>query len=199
VPPRAVSDVVATILLVAIGVVLAAILYVLVVGTTTSSGSAPIGSAFAAGHPVLQQQSGTAGATTCSSATTTLAGSVATGDWTYTLDIVASSVEFGHVLFQVRGSAGTLAPSNVAFFVSTISGLVAACAGSTAVPASGSMGGAVQFTYPSDAGLGSTSPLNSLYQIVVEMGPTSPAALGYSFDAVGQGAYSGVTASVALP
>jgi FlaG/FlaF family flagellin (archaellin) len=48
---RAVSDMVATLLIVAITVVLAAVLYIAVTSWTTTSGSAPLGSAFAWGSP----------------------------------------------------------------------------------------------------------------------------------------------------
>ncbi len=49
---RAVSPIIATILLVAITVVLAAVLYVLISGLTHGPGNTPIGSAFAIGNPV---------------------------------------------------------------------------------------------------------------------------------------------------
>ena len=49
---RAVSPIIATILLVAITVVLAAVLYVLISGLTHGPGNTPIGSAFTAGNAV---------------------------------------------------------------------------------------------------------------------------------------------------
>ena len=55
---RAVSPIIATILLVAITVVLAAVLYVLISGLTHGPGNAPIGSAFAAGNGIAANNVG---------------------------------------------------------------------------------------------------------------------------------------------
>ena len=68
---RAVSPIIATILLVAITVVLAAVLYVLISGLTHGPGNAPIGSAFAAGNAVAGNNLGSGAASTCAAGTTT--------------------------------------------------------------------------------------------------------------------------------
>jgi flagellin-like protein len=196
---RGVSEIVATILLVAIGVVLAAVLYVLVTNLTGGPSSSPIGSGFAAGNPVLQGDAGSGASTTCSAATTTLAGALGAGHWMYRLDVESSTVAFGHILLQVRSANGAFDAANVGFFVVDGNGLVLACAGSSGTPTQGSMSSTLSFVYPADAGATSATAVSSAYQLVLDMGSTSPASQGFTFDVVGQGPYSGTTAPVTLP
>ena len=54
---RGVSPIIATILLVAITVVLAAVLYILISGLTKAPGNTPLGSALAVGNPSLGERS----------------------------------------------------------------------------------------------------------------------------------------------
>ncbi|HKN06562.1 MAG TPA: archaellin/type IV pilin N-terminal domain-containing protein, partial [Thermoplasmata archaeon] len=133
---RGVSPIIATILLVAITVVLAAVLYVLISGLTGGGvGSKPIGTAFTVGpNP-------STGATKCTAAT---GGCVAINDYIYTLTIESSSVNFGNVLFEVKNSVGS--PLTVAatgqFTVLTTGAVIAASwtttvAGTLAMPSSG--------------------------------------------------------------
>src|SRR5580658_5028567 len=102
---RGVSPIIATILLVAITVVLAAVLYVLVAGLTHGPGTTPIGSAFATGHP-------TGGTCAAGSAQTLgaapITGGCKAGDFTYTLTVETSTVSMGSVLFEVRTGSGTV-------------------------------------------------------------------------------------------
>jgi flagellin-like protein len=197
--PRGVSEILATILLVAIGIVLAAVLYVLVVGLVHGPGNVPIGSAFAAGNPRSSNGIGAAGSATCASTTTTLAGAVRSGDWAYSLDIETSTAHFGDLLLQVRTASGAFDASHIAFYVVNLQGLVAACAGSSAVPASGSMSSALPFVYPSSGGASASARPSAGDQIVLEMGSSNPTAQGYRFVVAGQGSYSGTTAAVVLP
>jgi flagellin-like protein len=194
-----VSPIIATILLVAITVVLAAVLYVLISGLTHGTGSAPIGSAFAAGNPVASN-SGYSGTTSaCSSSTTAVASAIKAGDWTYTLTVESSSVSFGSIGMEVKTSGGSIATSAGGFYIVNTAGNVVACgAGSLAQ---------TSWTYPTSSVTAST-PLTTLYTIVIDTGLTGPTSgvttnpwtgLGYSFIGVGVGSYSGTTSPVTLP
>jgi flagellin-like protein len=197
---RAVSPIIATILLVAITVVLAAVLYVLISGLTHGPGSTPIGSAFTAGNPTTSNTIGTGAAEACAAGTTTVAGAILAHDWTYTLTIESSTVTFGSVLFQVKAASGSVAaPAGYqGFFVVNIAGNVVACA-LTAGNGGLSMGGSVQFTYTTGGALTATNSLSNIYTIVIDMGTVQPTGAGNTFDALGQGSYSGTTAGLALP
>ena len=185
--------------MVAIVVVLAAVLYVLISGLTHGPGSTPIGSAFTAGNPTTSNTVGTGAADACAAGTTTIAGAITTGHWTYTLTVESSTVTFGSVLFQVKTAAGAVAApaAYYGFFVVNVAGNVVACA-ATAGNGGLSMGGAVQFTYTTVGALTASSSLSNLYTIVMDMGTTQPTGTGYTFDAVGQGSYSGTTQPVNL-
>jgi hypothetical protein len=190
---------VATILLVAIGVVLAAILYVLVTGLDHGPANDPIGSAFAAGNPRSSNIVGTAGSSTCASTSTTLAAAVQSGDWTYTLDIETSSARLGNLLLQVHTATGSFDAALIAFYVVNDVGGVVACAGSSLSPASGSMSTALPFVYPTAGHATGSAVPGAGDQIVLEMGPSNPIGQGFTFVAVGQGSFSGTTAPVPLP
>ena len=98
-----VSPIIATILLVAITVVLAAVLYVLISGLTHGPGSTPIGSAFTTGKATA----GTCAATSSQAlGASAITGGCKAGDFIYTLTIESSTVTFGSVLFQVKTSSG---------------------------------------------------------------------------------------------
>jgi archaeal type IV pilus assembly protein PilA len=199
---RAVSPIIATILLVAITVVLAAVLYVLISGLTHGPGSTPIGSAFTAGNPVASQ---------CSAGSTYAANGCLAGNYIYTLTIESSTVSFGSVLFEVKTSSGAVATTGTkagGFSVMTIGGAVAAQ--STAVAAGGGLAmGSTFATYSATGGLcggsattfcSTSSSLTNLYTIVIDMGSTTPTTgLGYTFTALGTGSYSGTTSALSLP
>lgn len=196
---RGVSEILATILLVAIGIVLAAVLYVLVVGVAHGPGNVPIGSAFAAGNPRSSNGVSSAGSSTCAVTTTTLAPAVKSGDWAYTLDVETSTASLGNLLLQVRTATGSFDTAHIAFYVVNVGGLVVACAGSSATPASGSMSSSLPFVYPAAGGARSSTLPSAGNQIVLEMGSINPTDQGYRFVVAGQGAYSGATAAVTLP
>ncbi len=186
---RAVSPIIATILLVAITVVLAAVLYVLISGLTHGPGNTPIGSAFTVGS---------ATPSTCKTGSTYATNGCLGGDNIYTLSIASSTVTFGSVQFEVKDSAGAvvaLTKGVGGFSVLTITGTVAAQSG--AASATMAMTGTFA-TYPSTA-TPSTS-LTSLYTIVIDMGTApAPGGQGYTFVALGIGSYSGSTNPVSLP
>jgi archaeal type IV pilus assembly protein PilA len=192
---RAVSPIIATILLVAITVVLAAVLYVLISGLTHGPGSTPIGTAFAAGNPVPSNTGWTGASSACATTSTTLAAAIKTSDYVYTLTVESSTVSMGSVLLQVKTATGTFAAAAVGFYVTNIGGLVAACAAGL----TGSMSSAAQFVFPTDVGATSATPLTTVYTISIDMGAASPTGQGYTFDAAGQGSYSGTTGALALP
>jgi archaeal type IV pilus assembly protein PilA len=191
---RAVSPIIATILLVAITVVLAAVLYVLISGLTHGPGSTPIGSAFAAGNPHTG---------TCSAAGS---GCTAVNDFIETLTIEQSTVTFGSVLFEVTTSAGlawgcgstgtgTGAGTACAFSVITSTGTVVASSAFVAGAGMVMSGGFTTY----GGGVTSGSALSTgIYQIVIDMSGKGSTGLGLSLVVIGQGSYSGTTAPVAL-
>jgi len=196
---RAVSPIIATILLVAITVVLAAVLYVLISGLTHGPGSTPIGSAFTAGNPVASQ---------CPTGDTFAANGCLAGNYIYTLTIESSTVSFGSVLFEVKTSSGAVAATLTkagGFSILTIGGAVAAQTSIAA--ASGLAMGATWTTYSTTAGLcggsatcSTSSSLTNLYTVVIDMGSvTSTTGQGYTFVALGTGSYSGTTSPLSLP
>ena len=190
---RAVSPIIATILLVAITVVLAAVLYVLISGLTHGPGSTPIGSAFTAGNPISSK---------CPTGDTYATNGCLAADYIYTLTVESSTVTMASVLFEVKNSAGGIVSATTGgFSVMTIAGVVAAQSTNAAALA---MTTTFQ-TYSATAGAcngatcSSSSPLTSIYTIVIDMGTASPSGLGYTFVAIGTGSYSGTTGALALP
>ncbi len=194
---RGVSPIIATILLVAITVVLAAVLYVLISGLTGGGvGSKPIGSAFSAGAPVLS-----IGAT----GLTYLANGCKATDYCYTLTVETTGATFGNVLFEVKTASGAIDNGGSAggFSVMTIAGVVAAQSTVSITPFALAMSATFQ-TYSATAGAcngalcSPSTPWSSIYTIVIDTGSGNPAGTGLSFVAVGTSGYSGTT-SLALP
>jgi flagellin-like protein len=111
---RGVSPIIATILLVAITVVLAAVLYVLISGLTHGTGSAPLGTNFSWGTPV-----------NVTGITTTGCGVVGTAPangYCYSIEIAGASVTTSNVVLALRNVAGaTIAWPVAATGVSTAS------------------------------------------------------------------------------
>jgi flagellin-like protein len=93
---RGVSPIIATILLVAITVVLAAVLYVLISGLTHGTGSAPLGTNFSWGTPLNVTGTTTTG---CGAATTAHA-------FCYSIEIAGSSVTTSNFILALRNAAG---------------------------------------------------------------------------------------------
>jgi archaeal type IV pilus assembly protein PilA len=183
---RAVSPIIATILLVAITVVLAAVLYVLISGLTHGPGSTPIGSAFSAG---------TATPSKCATGTSYATNGCGSGDYIYTVAIASSTVTFGSVLFEVQTSSGsvlTLTAGTGGFTVESTTNAIAAQS-----PNGATLAMTTAFTPVSP--LTSSSSLTSLYTIVIDMGTANPAGQGYSFVVLGTGSFSGSTSPVSLP
>jgi archaeal type IV pilus assembly protein PilA len=198
---RAVSPIIATILLVAITVVLAAVLYVLISGLTHGPGNTPIGSAFQAGAATAGNSGYTGASSACAAGTTTLAAAVKASDWTYTLTIESSTVSFGSVGYEVKASTGAvLAGGAGGFYVVNSGGQVAACYLTTAAGGFAVTGG---MTYPTAAGATASTSLTTLYTIVIDTGSNAAAnpwtGQGDTFNAIGLGSYSGTTAAQALP
>jgi archaeal type IV pilus assembly protein PilA len=185
---RAVSPIIATILLVAITVVLAAVLYVLISGLTHGPGNTPIGSAFGVGNP--------SSATKCA---VTTAGCLAANDYIYTLTIESSTVTFASVIFEVKSPTGAFASAtgHGGFDIVSVSGNAVAAWNNSAT-VSLAMPGASAWVYPGTVVSGST-PLTTLYTLVIDMGSVNPAGQGYTLNAVGVGSYSGTTTPITLP
>jgi flagellin-like protein len=192
---RGVSPIIATILLVAITVVLAAVLYVLISGLTSGGvGSKPIGGAFSAGSPIVAKATaGTYATTGCLS-----------GDYCYTLTVETTGATFSNVLFEVKTANGAVyqAASAGGFTVLSISLAIAAQSAVTVSPFSLAMSSTFG-TYGASpicngVACGPSTPWSSIYTIEIDMGTANPTGQGYSFVAVGTGGYSGTT-SLALP
>jgi len=196
---RAVSPIIATILLVAITVVLAAVLYVLISGLTHGPGSTPIGSAFTAGNPISSKTTAGAATACAAAAADTIATFVASGDYTYTLTVETSTITFTSALFEVKTATGAVDTAAIGFYVVNVGGTVVACSNGL----TGAMTTAFSTFATGNACNGATcvtsTPLTSIYTIVIDMGATNPAGTGTSFVAVGIGSYSGTTSPLSLP
>jgi archaeal type IV pilus assembly protein PilA len=185
---RAVSPIIATILLVAITVVLAAVLYVLISGLTHGPGNTPIGSAFSFGTPV---------SSTCSAAQAT-AHLCVSGDFIYTVPVGTSTVTFASVLLEVKtGTGATFVNTGAASFsVETIGGTAAAY--STIGAGAGLAMTATWANY--GTGYASSNSLTSLYSVVVDTGSaTSQTGNGLTLVALGTGSYGDSTSPTSLP
>ena len=188
---RGVSPIIATILLVAITVVLAAVLYVLVSGLVHGPGTAPIGTALAMGSPA-------AGTCWTGGKTHHICGT--SGDRLWNLSVQESQVELGDILVQVHTSAGAMYKTTVA------GGFSIMIPGSTkpvayySVKADAGLAMTSGFTYAT--GYSSTTKVTSLMSLVIGTGTAvvdwQPGQGNY-VSIVGTTEYSGVTAPVVLP
>jgi flagellin-like protein len=191
---RGVSPIIATILLVAITVVLAAVLYVLITGLTHGPSSISLGTAYNPGGVIASQQpAANTGTGTCAAASTTLAAAVKPSEWVYTFAIESSSVTFGSVGFEVKSSAGAvLAWTAGGFYIVTSGGAIAACGLGSAANGFASVSG---LTYPTANGITASTPLTTLFTIVIDTGTAGGSnpwtGLGNYFVTVGLGSYSG--------
>jgi archaeal type IV pilus assembly protein PilA len=191
---RGVSPIIATILLVAITVVLAAVLYVLISGLTHGPGSTPIGSAFTAGNP-------TAGTCAVGSAqviaAAAITGGCKAGDFVYTLTVESSTVTFGSVQFEVKTSAGAIygaGSASSSFAVLNIAQQVTAVSVTGANMAMTSTWASYGTT--TTPTFSTSTPLTNLYTIVIDMGSaTATTGMGLTFVTLGVGSYSGTTAT----
>jgi flagellin-like protein len=164
---RGVSPIIATILLVAITVVLAAVLYILISGLTKGPGNTPLGSALAIGTP--------------SSA----------GGTTYTMGITPSSgLTPAGMTFEVTSSTGTILGVGTTVTVVGVTG----CFDAVYTFATNSWAAASGGT--ACAGASTTIVLTSGMQLSLVVSPTQT-GLSDKFVAVGAGSFSGqVTASL---
>ncbi|MFI5413766.1 MAG: hypothetical protein ACHQ0I_04195, partial [Candidatus Lutacidiplasmatales archaeon] len=150
--------------------------------------STPIGSAFAAGNPVLS---------VCPTGSTFALNGCLAGDYTYTLTIEASTVTFGSVLFEVlNAAAGVYAPGGPGGF--SVMSITASVAAQASVAGHASMSMTSPFS-SFGSGTSDSTPLTSLYTILVDVGPISPAGSGLTFVVHGTGQYTGATNPLSLP
>jgi flagellin-like protein len=196
---RGVSPIIAMILLVAITVVLAAVLYVLISGLIHGPGSTPIGSAFTTGK---------VSASTCAAGSAQSLGAAAitggckAGDFIYVLTIESSTVKFGSVLFQVKTSSGGVfagGGASSSFAVLDPTGHVAALTvtGATISMTSTWSGYGLTTTAPTYA---TTTSLSNLFTIVVDGGSAAPlTGQGLTLVTFGTSGFSGATTPVPLP
>jgi archaeal type IV pilus assembly protein PilA len=181
---RGVSPIIATILLVAITVVLAAVLYVLISGLTKGPGTTPLGTAFAMG--TASAITGTAGTPACK-----------TGDSCYTLTVESAGggITAGSLNFKVVYSSNSttyLTGGQIGQGISivNIAGAVVATGGTVAATTALTL-----TTWTS----GSTLGLSSTQSIWVDLGSTaSHSGQGLVLQALGVGSYQG-TVSATLP
>jgi archaeal type IV pilus assembly protein PilA len=168
---RAVSPIIATILLVAITVVLAAVLYVLITGLTTGGASSvPIGTTFAFGTPAQSSNSA------CTS--TTVTGSC----YAVGIQSAGSSATTGNIHFGL--TSGGVGTTYSTVKVLSVSGTVLAIY--TYSSSGGSWG---SFASGTSLSFSSTQTLLVSYSASIE---------GSSLEAIGVGSVSGTT-SVVLP
>jgi len=181
--------VIATILLVAIVVVLAAFLYVLVGGFAKGPSSAPLGSALALGPAT----------STSGTAATSPFCKAGHGCYSVSVASAASSLAIGDLQFALKTSAGTsqlVLKGSGMFSIVDTSGKIVAESPSVA---KGQPLAATSWTFPTK-GFTSSTPLTSLMTIWVEFGTgiTSPAGNGFVLTAYGTGAFQG-SITLALP
>jgi len=194
-----VSPIIATILLVAITVVLAAILYVLVSGLVHGPGSTPIGSAFAAGHPAT---STCAAGSAQTLGAAPISGGCKAGDFIYTLTVESSRVTLGSVLFVIKTTSGAAysgGSASSSFALIDITNHVAALSVTGATMAMTSTWQAYGLTTTAPS-YGPSSALTNLHTIVIDMGSASPTTgQGLKLVALGTGSFSGATGPLDLP
>ncbi len=185
---RGVSPIIATILLVAITVVLAAVLYVLIAGVTRGPDGATLGSAFSAGvasPPLVESAAGSAGC--------------AANHYCYVLTIAEASrgLTASTMTFLISLPSGTTYVAGAAGGFTVYNSVTQAVVCSSAVAA-----GSALSTTAWTAGSGGNTPttqLTSAMVIVIDLGSvTNPTGSGLAFKSIGVGQYSG-TVSVALP
>jgi flagellin-like protein len=182
---RGVSDIIATILLVAIVVVLAAVLYLLTTNLVKGPSSTTIGGALGLGNPTLVQ--GGVGATfpPCAAA-----------DFCYEVTVAsASGITPSSFDVYVRTVSATTWSGVVGGGGVAISDIKGASIVSSAVAAGAPF---AVTAWTAGAGYTTTSPVTNSDALWLDMGTASPAGQGYQLVFVGVGTFSGQT-SVNLP
>jgi flagellin-like protein len=175
---RGVSPIIATILLVAITVVLAAVLYILISGFTKGPGNTPLGTAYTFGSAT--QTSNGAAPTFC-------VAQVAISDWCDNLPVgsAGGGISAASLNFAIRDASGT----PVSFTHGTPAIQLESASGTSIATYS--------FT-TSTWTVGGTTPLSTTQTIVLDTGCTisganvcSPIPTGLVLYALGVGSYSG--------
>ncbi len=177
---RAVSPIIATILLVAITVVLAAVLYILISQYTKGGGGVTIGSALAIG-----------------SSTDGASGTV--NYYNMTVESAGSTLTLGSFTFEVRSPTGSIiavgstvtGTAVTALHVVIINPINTVVATFTPGAATTYGTGCTAPTYTSACS--STSPMTTQYTFSVQISPIACSLSGYSLVALGQGSFSGTT------
>ena len=184
---RGVSPIIATILLVAITVVLAAVLYVLISGLTKGPGSTPLGTAFAAGTPAESTVGTAPTGITCAATCYT---------YSFTIEQAGGGIAWNSINFVVKNPAGTVAGVG-GYVVWPITGPTASatagsiCLAAASTETSWTLGGALT--------TGGATPVSTTHSLIVYMsGASSDPLAGDTLFAVGVSGYSG-TVQVAIP
>ncbi len=190
---RAVSPIIATILLVAITVVLAAVLYVLVAGLEHGPTSKPsIESAFEVGSPA---------AGTCWSAGVTNHICGKAGDRLFNFSVeVSTSVVLGDVLFTVKTPAGAIYKNPDAAEFAVMKASSTTPIAYYAIAASAGLAMTKAFTYAS--GYSAATPITSTMYVVIGTGTTASSWVSGQQNVVvvyGMDHYTGQTIGETLP
>jgi len=180
---RAVSPIIATILLVAITVVLAAVLYILIQQYTSHGASGvPLGSALAFGNSADSSWTCTSGAPTSCLATG------AALSYNFTVESASSTLTIGNLIFQLKSPGNTIvSTANVGVAILNVKGAVEAVY-TLSTASWGSYGATCGSAFTSQCG--STTVISTQNGIALtEVGAVS--YVGYSLVALGQGGYQG--------
>jgi flagellin-like protein len=189
---RGVSPIIGIILLVAITVVLAAVLYVLVAGLAHGPGGKPIGEAFLITSP-------TAGKCWAAGVTAHVCGTA--GDQIYNLTIQQSAaVTLGDILLEVKTASGAVYHNTLAggFAVMTVGSTTPVAYYSVAAAS----GLAMTKTFTINAGYSTGTPITTAMFIVVGTGTAASSwtpGQGNYVTVLGTDHYSGSTAAETLP
>ncbi len=188
---RGVSPIIATILLVAITVVLAAVLYVLISGLSHGPGSTPIGSAFAISTPT---------ASTCTAAGVTAKTCATAGDQIFTFTIAQSTITLGSVEFALKTSSGGAFTNSLvgSFAIETAVGAEVASYSEATGPGFAMLSSWTHYAGTNSAG----TPITTTMSLVIDTGTAATSwtpGQGNIVSALGVGSYSGATTPVTLP
>jgi flagellin-like protein len=179
---RGVSPIIATILLVAITVVLAAVLYVLISGLTKGPGSTPLGTAFALGTPAQSSVTAPTGLTCATTCYT----------YAFTIEQAGGGITWNSVNFVVKNSGGTVAAVS-GFAVWPITGPTGALSGAVCYSVATS-----EQSWTAGTGTGATAISTTQTLIVYMSGSASDPLAGQTLFALGVSGYSG-TVQIAIP
>jgi flagellin-like protein len=167
---RGVSPIIATILLVAITVVLAAVLYILISGLTKGPGNTPLGTSLALNKPVEAQKG--AGATT--------------NNWyNFSVESAGGGIVLNNINFQVVTSTGGIVTPAAAWTLNVLN------LGGTVI-------GTYSLTTAAWT-LGGTTPIVSSQTIVLNaIGATGLSGQGDAMNVIGTGTFAG-SIQVSIP